>query len=53
LHIVGLTAAWQHVLVPVVPESLLSYVSAPMPFIVGVHKSLMKSVAATPMEEVS
>lgn len=28
--------AWQHVLVPMLPTDMLEYVSAPMPFIIGV-----------------
>jgi len=33
--------SWQHVFIPVLPESLLSFCCAPMPFIVGVLRSSM------------
>ncbi|EDO42638.1 predicted protein, partial [Nematostella vectensis] len=32
---------WQHMFVPIVPPHLLDYCCAPMPFLVGVHSSLM------------
>ncbi|XP_025111855.1 DENN domain-containing protein 1B-like isoform X1 [Pomacea canaliculata] len=31
---------WQHLFIPVLPETLLDYVSAPMPYLIGVHTSL-------------
>eukprot|EP00742_Colponemidia_sp_Colp-10_P007047 GILJ01007564.1.p1 GENE.GILJ01007564.1~~GILJ01007564.1.p1 ORF type:complete len:818 (+),score=135.80 GILJ01007564.1:88-2541(+) len=34
---------WQHVYVPVLPQALLQYVIAPVPFIMGVHKSCVIS----------
>jgi len=36
--------SWQHIYVPVLPPSLLNYVCAPMPYIVGVIKSCMDEV---------
>eukprot|EP00128_Syssomonas_multiformis_P014258 Colp12_sorted_trinity150504_noHs@15435 len=43
---------WQHVFIPVLPASLIDYVSAPMPFVIGVHSSLMKTVRMMPLDEV-
>ncbi|XP_013420108.1 DENN domain-containing protein 1A isoform X2 [Lingula anatina] len=33
---------WQHLYIPVLPEHLLDYVSAPMPYLIGIHASLME-----------
>merc|ERR1719230_2315732 len=27
---------WQHIFIPVLPESLVDYISAPMPYLIGV-----------------
>ena len=35
---------WQHVFLPILPASLLEYVSAPMPFIVGLAAPLLQQV---------
>ncbi|XP_078685418.1 DENN domain-containing protein 1B-like isoform X9 [Branchiostoma floridae x Branchiostoma belcheri] len=35
---------WQHVYIPVIPPHLLDYCCAPMPFLIGVHSSLMEKV---------
>ncbi len=35
---------WQHVFIPVLPAKLLDRVTAPMPFIIGLGKSLLSSV---------
>ncbi|CAB4014224.1 Hypothetical predicted protein, partial [Paramuricea clavata] len=43
---------WQHVFIPVMPPSLLDYCSAPMPFLVGVHSSLMEKVRDMPLDDV-
>lgn len=39
---------WQHILIPVLPKKLLSYLQAPMPFIIGVSKD---SLGPVQMEE--
>jgi hypothetical protein len=41
---------WQHIYIPVLPGKLLSYVCAPMPFIVGIHSSMLKEVKSLPTE---
>eukprot|EP01052_Picozoa_sp_SAG31_P029209 SAG31_NODE_2885_length_4953_cov_4.633498_5_plen_101_part_00 len=33
--------AWSGILIPALPPSLLDYVSAPVPFLIGVHTSLL------------
>ena len=33
---------WQHIFVPILPEQLLNYLGAPMPFIIGVKSHLEK-----------
>lgn len=40
--------AWQNIFVPIIPEMFLDYCTAPMPFIVGVHTSLMPQVERIP-----
>ncbi|XP_076454915.1 uncharacterized protein LOC143289725 isoform X2 [Babylonia areolata] len=41
---------WQHLYIPVLPEHLIDYVTAPMPYLIGVHTSLMEKVLARRME---
>lgn len=43
---------WQHICIPVLPRSLLSFCCAPMPFVVGVTPSALPEVLSLPMEEV-
>lgn len=43
---------WQHILVPVLPPSLVTYCSAPMPFVIGIHSSSVDSLRNLPMEQV-
>jgi len=43
---------WQHIFVPILPPSLLPYCCAPMPFLVGIHTSLMEEVRMMPLDEV-
>ncbi|CAN0428315.1 unnamed protein product, partial [Ascophyllum nodosum] len=43
--------AWQHVYVPLLPTSMLAYVSAPMPFVIGVRYSQLEEVKQQPMNE--
>ncbi|CAN2390252.1 DENN MADD domain containing 1C, partial [Pristimantis euphronides] len=35
---------WQHIYIPTLPPHLLDYCGAPMPFLIGVHSSLMEQV---------
>lgn len=43
---------WQHIFIPVLPKSMLSFCCAPMPFVVGVMESCLPEVAKLPMDEV-
>ena len=42
---------WQHILVAILPESWLDYVTAPMPFVLGVDESLLDRVLELPIEQ--
>ena len=43
--------SWQYVFIPVLPDSLLSYCCAPMPFIVGILHASLAEVNSMPTEE--
>ncbi|XP_069744632.1 DENN domain-containing protein 1A isoform X2 [Narcine bancroftii] len=43
---------WQHVYIPVLPPHLLDYCCAPMPYLIGVHSSLMEKVKNMALEDV-
>ncbi|XP_041133937.1 DENN domain-containing protein 1B-like isoform X2 [Polyodon spathula] len=43
---------WQHIYIPVLPPHLLDYCCAPMPYVVGVHLSLMEKVKSRTLEDV-
>ncbi|XP_015259376.1 PREDICTED: DENN domain-containing protein 1A-like, partial [Cyprinodon variegatus] len=43
---------WQHVYIPVLPQHLLDYCCAPMPFLIGVHSSLMEKVQGMALDDV-
>ncbi|CAN0321978.1 unnamed protein product, partial [Ectocarpus fasciculatus] len=34
--------SWSHVYIPVLPETLLGVLAAPMPFLIGVHRSFVE-----------
>ena len=36
--------SWQNIFVPILPQIWLDYLTAPMPFVVGIHSSLMETV---------
>jgi hypothetical protein len=42
---------WQHILVAILPESWIDYVTAPMPFVLGIDDSLLERVLELPIEE--
>lgn len=44
---------WQHILIPVLPERLLSYLQAPMPYIVGVGRGYFANVEEEGVDDVS
>ncbi|XP_061115824.1 DENN domain-containing protein 1A isoform X2 [Conger conger] len=43
---------WQHVYIPVLPQHLIDYCCAPMPYLIGVHSSLMEKVRGMVLEDV-
>ncbi|XP_028273416.1 DENN domain-containing protein 1A isoform X2 [Parambassis ranga] len=43
---------WQHVYIPVLPQHLLDYCCAPMPYLIGVHSSLMEKVRTMALDDV-
>ncbi|KAI1886569.1 hypothetical protein AGOR_G00197160 [Albula goreensis] len=43
---------WQHIFIPVLPPHLLDYCCAPMPYLIGVHSSLMEKVRSRALEDV-
>ncbi|XP_059588345.1 DENN domain-containing protein 1C isoform X3 [Alligator mississippiensis] len=44
--------SWQHIFIPTLPPHLLDYCCAPMPYLIGVHSSLMEKVRAKALEDV-
>lgn len=40
--------AWQNIFVPIIPAMFLDYATAPMPFVLGVHDSLMPYIERIP-----
>ncbi|XP_026888434.1 DENN domain-containing protein 1B [Electrophorus electricus] len=43
---------WQHIFIPVLPPHLLDYCCAPMPYLIGIHSSLMERVRSRALEDV-
>ena len=43
---------WQHILIPVLPRSKLSYACAPMPFVLGVVSHHLAELQKEPLEQV-
>lgn len=43
---------WQHIFIPVLPKHLLDYVSAPMPFLIGLPSSTMSKINTSELGEV-
>ncbi|KAM4676614.1 DENN domain-containing protein 1C [Discoglossus pictus] len=43
---------WQHIYIPTLPPHLLDYCSAPMPYLIGVHSSLLEQVGIKSLEDV-
>ncbi|XP_059151510.1 DENN domain-containing protein 1C-like isoform X2 [Physella acuta] len=35
---------WQHLYIPILPAHLIDYISAPMPYLIGVHKNLIEKL---------
>ncbi|XP_062892149.1 DENN domain-containing protein 1B-like isoform X1 [Mobula hypostoma] len=43
---------WQHIYIPVLPPHLLDYCCAPMPYLIGIHSSLMERVRSKALDDV-
>ena len=43
---------WQHIFIPVLPAQLMDYLSAPMPFLIGVPDPLMKRIRLAELGDV-
>ena len=43
---------WQHIYVPILVPKMIDYVCAPMPFLIGMHISMLPQLKSQPMEEV-
>ncbi|XP_052055784.1 DENN domain-containing protein 1B isoform X1 [Apodemus sylvaticus] len=43
---------WQHIYIPVLPPHLLDYCCAPMPYLIGIHSSLIERVKSKSLEDV-
>ncbi|XP_040215819.1 DENN domain-containing protein 1B isoform X2 [Rana temporaria] len=43
---------WQHIYIPVLPPHLLDYCCAPMPYLIGVHFSLLERVKSRSLDDV-
>ncbi|GAU98176.1 hypothetical protein RvY_09356 [Ramazzottius varieornatus] len=43
---------WQHIFVPVLPKKLIDYVTAPMPFMIGIPDDMMPAVRGMDLGEV-
>eukprot|EP00013_Stygamoeba_regulata_P016588 CAMPEP_0177682844 /NCGR_PEP_ID=MMETSP0447-20121125/31467_1 /TAXON_ID=0 /ORGANISM="Stygamoeba regulata, Strain BSH-02190019" /LENGTH=625 /DNA_ID=CAMNT_0019192357 /DNA_START=643 /DNA_END=2520 /DNA_ORIENTATION=+ len=41
---------WQQVFVPILPDTMMSYCAAPMPFLVGLPSALLPQLEALPLE---
>ena len=44
--------AWQHIYLPLMPRDFVDYLTAPMPFLVGLHSSLVPAMRALPTEDI-
>lgn len=43
---------WQHIFISILPNALMPYVAAPIPFLVGILESSLKSFYQQPTEQV-
>ncbi|XP_021192913.3 DENN domain-containing protein 1A isoform X1 [Helicoverpa armigera] len=44
--------SWQHIFIPILPKHLVDYLLAPMPFLIGVPRSVMESVRMSEIGDV-
>eukprot|EP01122_Echinamoeba_exundans_P012866 TRINITY_DN5506_c0_g1_i1.p1 TRINITY_DN5506_c0_g1~~TRINITY_DN5506_c0_g1_i1.p1 ORF type:complete len:1143 (+),score=199.54 TRINITY_DN5506_c0_g1_i1:118-3546(+) len=43
--------AWQYVFIPILPKSMMSFLGAPMPFLIGILSSYIPLIEKEPIEE--
>jgi hypothetical protein len=43
---------WHHIYLPLLPRSFKDYLTAPMPFLIGLPAQLLPSLKGIPMDEV-
>lgn len=43
--------AWQYVFIPILPKAMLSFLGAPMPFLIGILSSYIPLIEKEPIEE--
>eukprot|EP01038_Epipyxis_sp_PR26KG_P004701 gene4701-6601_t len=44
--------SWHHIFIPLLPSNLLSFVAAPMPYLIGVRKYLRPRLSKEPLQDV-
>lgn len=44
---------WHHIFLPLLPRSLADYLTAPMPFLIGMPAQLLPALKHLPMDEVT
>jgi hypothetical protein len=44
---------WHHIYLPLLPRSFKDYLTAPMPFLIGMPAQLLPSLKGIPMDEVT
>ncbi|XKL60307.1 hypothetical protein PGB90_001323 [Kerria lacca] len=44
--------SWQHIFIPVLPQSLIDYLLAPMPYLIGLPHSLIKNIKRNDLGDV-
>lgn len=48
-----ITVRWLHIYLPLLPRDLVDYLSAPMPFLVGLTSEMLPHIRHIPMSEVT
>ncbi len=44
---------WHHIYLPMLPEAFKDYLSAPMPFMVGLQSQMLHTLSSIPMDEIT
>lgn len=44
---------WHHIFLPLLPRSLSDYLTAPMPFLIGMPAQLLPAMKHLPMDEIT